>query len=57
MLGSACSIFWFFTYRFTVLPVLIVIPLFLILGIAVPLPACRSIAQHTMVERLREAER
>ena len=54
--GSFCTIFWFFTYRFTVLPVLAVVPLFLILGILVPLLTCRSVARRTIVERLREAE-
>ncbi len=54
--GSLCSAFWFFTYRFTVLPVLIVIPLFLVLGILVPLLMYRSVNRRTIVERLREIE-
>ena len=56
LMGSVCSIFWFFTYRFTVLPVLVVTPLFLILGLLVPLLTYRSAARYTIVERLREAE-
>ena len=31
-------------------------PVFLALGIAVPLLVCRSVARHTIVERLREAD-
>lgn len=50
------DLFWFFTYRFTVLPVVLVLPVFLILGAAVPLAVYRSIARSTIVERLREAE-
>ena len=56
LVGSLCSAFWFFTYQFTVLPVLIVIPLFLILGILVPLLMYRSVSRRTIVERLREIE-
>ncbi len=55
--GSVFSgIFWFFTYRFTILPVLAVLPVFLLLGAAAPLWTYRSIAKRTIVERLREAE-
>lgn len=50
------SVFWFFTYRFTVAPVLAVIPLFLLLGTLVPLTVYRQFARATIVERLREAE-
>jgi putative ABC transport system permease protein len=56
LVGSLCSAFWFFTYRFTVLPVLAVIPLFLVLGILVPLLMYRSVNRRTIVERLREIE-
>lgn len=54
--GSLCSVFWFFTYQFTVLPVLAVIPLSLILGILIPLLVYRSVNRRTIVERLREIE-
>lgn len=56
LVGSLCSVFWFFTYQFTVLPVLMVIPLFLILGILVPLLMYRCVNRRTIVERLREIE-
>lgn len=56
LVGSLCSAFWFFTYRFTVLPVLAVIPLFLILGVLIPLLVYRSVNRRTIVERLREIE-
>lgn len=50
------GIFWFFTYRFTVLPLLLVLPVFLVLGVLVPLAVYRSVSRFTIVERLREAE-
>ncbi len=57
LMGKAASdIFWFFTYRLTVLPVLIILPVFLALGALVPLWICRSVSKRTIVERLREAE-
>ncbi len=56
LVGSLCSAFWFFTYQFTILPVLAVIPLFLILGILIPLLMYRSVNRRTIVERLREIE-
>ena len=50
------SMFWFFTYRFTVSPILVLMPLFAVLGCVVPLAVYRSVARSTVVERLREAE-
>jgi len=55
--GNVVSgLFWFFSYRFAILPVVLVLPVFLILGATVPLAVYRSIARSTIVERLREAE-
>lgn len=57
LIGNAASnIFWFFSYRLTVTPVLLILPVFLLLGAAVPLATYRTVAKHTIVERLREAE-
>lgn len=50
------NIFWFFTYRFTVLPILYVAPIFTVLGIAVPLLVYRAVSRRSVVERLRETE-
>ena len=50
------SLFWFFTYRFTLAPILLIFPIFVVLGLVIPLLTYRSIARHTVVERLREAE-
>lgn len=48
------SLFWFFRYHLTVAPALLLAPLFLGLGILIPLLSYRSIARQTIVERLRE---
>ncbi len=55
--GNALNgVFWFFTYRSTILPIVLVLPVFLVLGVLVPLMVYRSVARFTIVERLREAE-
>ncbi len=50
------SMFWFFSYHFTAVPILIVIPVFTLLGIVLPLITYRFAAGKSVVERLREAE-
>lgn len=50
------NMFWFFTYRFSILPLLLVIPLFVALGILLPLLSYRNIERQSIVERLRENE-
>ncbi|MDE7244724.1 MAG: ABC transporter permease [Oscillospiraceae bacterium] len=50
------NIFWFFTYRLTITPILMILPVFLALGAVVPLLTYRAAAKRTIVERLREAE-
>lgn len=57
LVGSAVGgVFWFFTYRLTILPIAAVLPVFLALGVLVPLWTYRSVSRRTIVERLREAE-
>ena len=48
------GMFWFFTYRLTLTPFLLVIPLFALLGAGIPHITGRAEAKHTVVERLRE---
>ena len=50
------NLFWFFTYRFTILPIFLLLPVFVLLGSLVPLVIYRSVAKLTIVERLRETE-
>lgn len=50
------SIFWFVAYRFTVLPVLLVVLIFCGIGIVLPLCCYRNMAKQTIVERLQVYE-
>ena len=50
------SMFWFFTYQFTISPVLIIAPLFALLGIMIPYLSYQFMVKKSVVERLREAE-
>ncbi len=50
------SIFWFFTYRYTVVPILLVVPLSAALGVLLPLWSYRRASRQTIVERLREGQ-
>ena len=45
---------WFFTYRFTVWPIAVVLPLFGVLGILIPVLSCRAAQRYSVVERLRQ---
>lgn len=57
LVGSAVeNLFWFFSYRFTILPIFLLLPVFVLLGSLVPLVIYRSVAKLTIVERLRETE-
>lgn len=53
MLGS---MFWFFTYRFTIAPILMIFPVFLLLGIALPLISYHLMQKQSIVERIRESD-
>ena len=54
--GVLESMFWFFTYHLTISPILVLTPIFMLLGCLVPLGVYRSVARSTIVERLRDAE-
>lgn len=47
---------WFFTYQFTLLPLIITIPILLVIGILLPIPVLKSVEKQSIVERLRETE-
>ena len=53
VLGNA---FWFYTYRFCVTPVLILVPVFALLGAAIPAVMYRQAEKQSIVERLRTVE-
>lgn len=50
------DMFWFFTYRFTSMPILVAALIFSLLGILVPLVVYKYTAKKSIVERLREVE-
>ena len=54
--GMLEKIMWFFTCRFSVLPLLLVIPFFAALGILLPVFSYRDVEKQSIVERLRESE-
>lgn len=47
------SMFWFFTYKPTMLPILCLLPVFALLGAGVPLLLYQLIARQSIVERIR----
>ncbi|MBO5145340.1 MAG: ABC transporter permease [Lachnospiraceae bacterium] len=50
------GMFWFFSYRFTIIPIFLIAPVFAALGMLIPYIAYRSMVKKSVVERLREAE-
>ena len=50
------SLVWFFTYRFNILPLFLVIPAFGAHGVLLPLFSYRNVEKQSIVERLRESE-
>lgn len=47
---------WFFKFHFTIIPILGVLPVFILLGIIIPLSAYKVANKQSIVERLREVE-
>ncbi len=45
---------WFFSYQFTLLPLIITIPILLVIGILLPIPVLSSVEKQSIVDRLRE---
>lgn len=57
LLGATLNnIFWFFTYKFTVMPILICIPFMIIISFIVPYLGYKNLVKQSVVERLREIE-
>ncbi len=54
MMGEVMtSMFWFFTYRFSLLPIACIAPLFLLMGLLLPLITHRFANRQSIVERIR----
>lgn len=50
------GMFWFFSYHLTVAPIFAIAPVFLVIGVLIPLASYHFVAKQSVVERLREAE-
>jgi len=50
------SMFWFFSANFTIIPVLLVIPVFALFGWLIPSILYGQAAKQSVVERLRESD-
>lgn len=50
---AAEGLFWFFTYRLDLMPFLLIVPLFALLGAGIPILTGRADRKRTVVERLR----
>ena len=48
--------YWFYRYHYTITPVLLMIPVFALLGYGIPAIMYRHAAKQSVVERLREAD-
>lgn len=53
MLERAC---WFYRYRFSIIPAVVLLPVFALLGCAIPAAMYRRAAKQSVVERLRAVE-
>ena len=47
---------WFCTYQFTVIPLLVVLPILLLIGVWLPYMIIKVVEKQSIVERLRECE-
>ena len=47
---------WFFSYRFTIMPLLMVTPILLVIGILMPVAAVSTVERQSIVDRLRDGE-
>lgn len=50
------SMWWFFSFRFTLLPMVFIVPTFVLLCVILPLAIYHFAAKKSVVERLRESE-
>lgn len=56
-IGSSMeNMLWFFTYNFTIIPIILLLVIFMILGLIIPIIIYHFVSKATIVERLRESE-
>lgn len=56
IVNTIASNLWFFSYKFTILPLIITIPILLVIGIILPATFLNVVTKQSVVERLREIE-
>lgn len=57
LLGNMLSnMFWFFDYQFTIIPIICMIPIFVLLGFSIPFLLYGQAAKQSIVEQLSQAE-
>ncbi|MEK4345227.1 ABC transporter permease [Paenibacillus sp. FSL P4-0184] len=54
VIGGVVGNLWFFSYKFTIIPLLMAYPALLVLSVIIPYVAFRSISKQSVVERLRD---
>lgn len=54
--GTIAKNIWFFSYQFTILPLISTIPILLAIGILLPVPVLSAVEKQSIVDRLRETE-
>lgn len=50
------KLFWFCEYKFTLIPIVVTVPLFVMIGVVVPTIMYRIFVKKSIVERLRKSE-
>ena len=50
------SAYWFYSYHYTITPVLAMLPAFILLGCAIPAVMYRQAVKQSIVERLRSLD-
>lgn len=56
IVGSIVSKLWFFTYAFTIKPLLIISPILVLISLTIPMILYNSIGKRSVIERLRNIE-
>lgn len=54
VVGGVVGSMWFFTYKLTIIPLLLAYPALLVLSVVIPYGSFRSLNKRSVVERLRE---
>ena len=53
VIGGVVGNLWFFSYKFTITPLVVAYPALLVLSVIIPYVAFRSLSKQSVVERLR----